>query len=84
MSKKLQKWQKMPILAKSAIFIKKMPTSFSSPYGALTSYQVSEKSLVVFEKSCYKRADKPDSIGPSGFKPGTNKGQYVTSNGFWN
>ena len=54
-AKKSQKGPKRAILAKSAIFIKKKDTVRSSPYGCLTSCQVSEKSLEPFFQNSRRR-----------------------------
>ena len=56
-------------LAKSAIFIEKAVTSFSSPYGALTSYQVSKRSL---EHTHMHARMGLILYVPFGFQPGTN------------
>ena len=56
--KNCQKWAKKAILAKSAIFIKKTAMSFR--YGALTSYQISEKS---FERILRKAATNEQTNG---------------------
>ena len=55
-------------------FYKKWATLRSSPYGCLSSCQVREKSLERFLRKAEtdRRMDKSDSIGPSGFQPGTN------------
>ena len=78
-AKKAKKGPKRGKKGDFSYFTKKRATLRSSPYRCLTSCQVSEKSLerflrkAVTDARTHGRTDKTDSIGPSGFQPGTNK-----------